>query len=252
MYGDEKVLLQGQTIIKAITDLPVHLYRIDLSFHSEALSGVGSCLSPQEMSKMTRFHDFRDRVRFGVTRFFLRSLISKHACVANQHISLTTNQFGKPQLTASLPNIVDFNVSHSGAHSLIVLSESFEVGVDIEYVDDRFDWDPLMQESFDQSERLYIESLPEDERQVGFFQIWTAKEAGLKALGTGFLMGTDALAAVPSDDGDSRSFDVHLEERAVLRPAISIKAITAPNDYVASIAILYSRSDPESAPVHNK
>ncbi len=74
---------------------------------------------------------------------------------------------------------ISFTVSSSGAVAAVAVSES-PVGVDIEIARD--DVDPL-RAALTGDEQRRITALPADQRGSGFFRLWTAKEAVIKAGG---------------------------------------------------------------------
>ena len=82
-----------------------------------------------------------------------------------------------------------FSISHSRQYSVVAVSEN-EIGIDIE-----------MHES--PSERLIDRCFTEDEQQFArlstenFLRIWTAKEAVLKFLGTGFSFSPKNFSVLP-------------------------------------------------------
>lgn len=85
---------------------------------------------------------------------------------------------GKPAFRdAALPS---FNLSHSGDHIALLVSDEGEVGCDIEVIRPRKNWPQLAQALFSDDERQALDTLPADDRLAAFWQIWTRKEAVLK------------------------------------------------------------------------
>ena len=90
------------------------------------------------------------------------------------------NAFGKPFISGARA----FSISHTQGFSCILISnlEDVSVGVDFEPLNRAHNnWDRIAKKFFHHKEQVYCKS-PE-----GFIQIWTRKEAILKALGVGLL-----------------------------------------------------------------
>ncbi len=93
---------------------------------------------------------------------------------------------GKPALAGALADSgLKFNVSHSGELGLIGVLRGAELGVDLEAHRALSDRDALVRRYFSSAEIAAFFALPEAERELGFFNCWTRKEAVVKALGLG-------------------------------------------------------------------
>lgn len=99
--------------------------------------------------------------------------------------SISFNKHGKPHL----PGFADFNISHSGSYVICALCSNGKIGTDIEKIkpvcfDD-------FKQAFSQDEWEYI--LRASAPTTAFYELWTKKEAILKAAGSGL---TDELSSV--------------------------------------------------------
>lgn len=65
------------------------------------------------------------------------------------------------------------------------MSSQHKVGIDIEYVKKNFEWFNIVEKYFSLNEMLYLEALSKDDQVKAFLNIWTCKEALLKAKGIG-------------------------------------------------------------------
>jgi 4'-phosphopantetheinyl transferase len=79
---------------------------------------------------------------------------------------------------------LSFSCSHTEWASIIAVSASKDVGVDIEASDFPVS-DGWLADTFTASERKIVNALPSDERTSAFARLWTLKEAYLKLIGTG-------------------------------------------------------------------
>lgn len=118
-----------------------------------------------------------------VTSLLLRRLLGHITDVEPSSLSFEIGTHGKPAL-AGAPDRLHFNVSHTGSHGVIALSNRFEIGVDAETISDykrgvarRI----LSPRSFDE-----LDGLDEIERTLLFYRMWVIKEACVKATGAGF------------------------------------------------------------------
>ncbi len=100
---------------------------------------------------------------------------------------------GKPGLRRDEP--MGFNLSHSGAHGLVGLSQQMAIGVDLEQRIDLPDVWALAEEHFSIDEQQQLKALPSDQVVTAFLRAWTRKEACLKALGCGLLLPASGLEA---------------------------------------------------------
>ena len=75
------------------------------------------------------------------------------------------------------------SLSHCSGRVAVTLAEA-PCGVDIE-VFREVAWEKIARRYFAPSEQAWLESLPETEARQAFLQLWTLKEAGVKAMGKG-------------------------------------------------------------------
>lgn len=174
MYNDHEASIAAGT---------VEIWRADLDAHASSLLHI---LSPEELAQSARFREEIHRNRYIQAHGLLRLLISGYTAIAPRFISLSANAFGKPFLKND-QNIVglQFNMSHSGGMAAYAFSLGCNVGVDIERVRDDNDLIALAHRYFARAEHEELCGLPASRRMQHFFQLWTRKEACMKAKGTG-------------------------------------------------------------------
>jgi 4'-phosphopantetheinyl transferase len=102
-----------------------------------------------------------------------------------RHLSFSVNEWGKPRLVTDGPTQdIRFSQTRSRNWSLLAVSNSGELGIDLEYMDPSLDVDSLIQFlSPDEAEEL--NTTPTAFRREAFFRCWSRKEAYLKAVGEG-------------------------------------------------------------------
>lgn len=76
-----------------------------------------------------------------------------------------------------------FNISHSGDDIAVLVSDTGEVGCDLEVIRPRRNWPRIAQAMFSSAEQAELMSATEANRLTVFWRIWTQKEARLKYAG---------------------------------------------------------------------
>ena len=105
--------------------------------------------------------------------------------------SLARDTHGKPYvLDASYPH---FNLSHGGQRIAIAFSRKHPVGVDVEALQRRHSPLDLAERFFAGDEARALAAFDAREQPDAFVNLWTCKEAVLKALGRGLAFGLDRL-----------------------------------------------------------
>jgi 4'-phosphopantetheinyl transferase len=143
-------------------------------------------LSGDELVKAGRFRAELDRRRFIVCRGVLRSVLSRYLGDPPESLEFRYGPHGKPALKlGSGKHELHFNVSHCGDRALYAVALNREVGIDVERVREDIPADDIATRFFSDHEAAAISGLPGSDRHRAFFQLWTRKEAFLKAQGHG-------------------------------------------------------------------
>lgn len=125
--------------------------------------------------------DPRDRRRRAAFRHAARRILASLAPAGSENVQWTKNAFGKP----SLPGGPFFNLSHAGDTALLAICPDAEVGVDLEpraRGSEILDCLPTIAHPV---ELVWLNRLPAAHLPHALIRLWVAKEAALKALGTG-------------------------------------------------------------------
>jgi len=186
-----------------------------------------SLLAVDERVRCQRYHRLADRLRYAVMRAALRHLIADHLQLPAHCIQLGSTPFGKPCLLAPAAQL-QFNLSHSQQLGLIALSAQRPVGVDIEALANTHQQQAL-QNVFSPREQAYCLQHP---HAAAWTQLWTGKEAVLKALGTGLTTALTTLSVLPVATG----FEVSLAEPT--SPPIQAWPLPVADGYQAALALL--------------
>jgi 4'-phosphopantetheinyl transferase len=175
------------------------VWRIDIDFASTLDAPAFAALSADEIERARRFHRQEDTLRHAYVRAALRDVLAERLGIAARDVRFARGPHGRPRIADHHASPLDFNVSHSGAHGLIAVSEERRVGVDIEQCGACADWHGLARSTLTPAEVTWIDSLPESTRPHAFCRAWVAKEALLKALGVGIDERLTHIAVLPYD-----------------------------------------------------
>jgi 4'-phosphopantetheinyl transferase len=161
----------------------IHLWRATLD-NPIRLSGAEAVLSREELFRAGRFARPLDRERFISAHGALRMVLGLYVSADPQSLEFRTGPMGKPALVQTFTDL-RFNLSHSGDIALIAVTRGREVGVDVERVQRDIEFDPIVEHYFEPTEAWDLRTAPPNERVGKFFDLWTRKEACVKAEGTG-------------------------------------------------------------------
>lgn len=163
----------------------VHVWRASLDLPAAEHQELTQCLSGEEKARADRFHFERDGSRFAAGRGFLRHILSRYTERPARGFVFAYGEQGKPYI-AGAPDVVSlsFNLTHSQGLALYAVTRDHPVGIDMEFVRPIGGGD-IAERFFTPWERDELEALPDDQRNEGFFNAWTRKEAVLKATGQG-------------------------------------------------------------------
>ncbi|MGC0151281.1 4'-phosphopantetheinyl transferase family protein [Chromobacterium vaccinii] len=155
-------------------------------------------LSPAERLHAGRFFRPRDGARYAAARNALRHLLAAALDADPAELAFAAESGGKPWLPAH-PEL-GFNLSHSGDAALVALARGLRLGVDLEQRrrDGReLEWRGIAESYFSARERLTLDGGDATRR---FLRMWTAKEAVLKAMGSGLSALADVEIALDQAD----------------------------------------------------
>jgi 4'-phosphopantetheinyl transferase len=172
----------------------IHLWRADL----RSLRPDGArTLARDEREQAERFLSAEARERYIRGRAWLRAVLARYLDVRPEEVRLVYGPYGKPHLDPSLqPSDLAFNLSHTGNCVLLGVTAGRRIGVDVERVRSDLEVSAILPCYFTAEEVTSLERLPASQRLPGFFQLWTRKEALLKAIGTGLTTALE-IPAVP-------------------------------------------------------
>lgn len=168
----------------------VHLWAASLQVSPQRLAGFAAMLSEDERERAARFKFEQLRNRFIAGRGMLRSVVARYLEVNPAMPAFTYSGHGKPVLTPGLAREpLHFNLAHTGDLALLAVTRLAPLGVDVECVRPIKDAEALVARFFSARENDLFQPLNPDQKPAAFFNLWTRKEALLKATGEGITGG---------------------------------------------------------------
>ncbi len=157
-----------------------------LDIDSPGLTGFHSLLSSQERARACRFILQRDQARFIAARGLLRVILSSCLGAEPGALEFDYSPRGKPSLAGAFARRgLQFNLAHSGGLAVFAVARYAALGVDVEQVRPIPHLSQVIEHSFSAHERAELGRREGKEAVTAFFQLWTRKEAWLKATGQG-------------------------------------------------------------------
>jgi 4'-phosphopantetheinyl transferase len=199
----EKALWSDPRVEMRVDD--VHVWGVLLEAEADTVEQCLQCLSPEELARANRFKSEQQRCHFVVAHGALRMVLSRYSDRGPRELSFQNMSAGKPMLQATNTggNAIRFNLSHSHERALIAVSKDLEVGVDLEKIRADRDVTALAARFFAPQEQTVIMNAGLSVKHWTFSRIWVAKEAVLKACGSGLTFPLDRHRIELSGDGSA-------------------------------------------------
>lgn len=165
-------------------------------------------LTDSERTRASQFH-FREHAAYWMAfRAGLRRILGNAIQASPREVPLVVTEFGKPVLAPPF-NHLHFSLSHCNDLALVALCEEGPIGCDLEPVSrapDLLDCESTI------CHPTEIATLPveRETRGLRLLEIWTAKEALLKALGTGLSHPPETVRILTGADFSTATSDTPL------------------------------------------
>lgn len=151
------------------------------------LAEYNGVLSMDEREKMGRFKLPQDRRRYLVAHALLRYALSAYRpTVLPARWRFKSGPYGKPLVDVPCTDLC-FSLSHTSGLVAVAITSGCDLGLDVESPRSDIDLD-IATSFFSRQESAALFALPEGERVNRFFDLWTLKEAYVKAIGVGLFM----------------------------------------------------------------
>lgn len=174
-----------------------------------------SLLSPPERERHARFAFEHLKAEFLLTRALCRIMLSHYAAVDPAAWRFGQNEYGRPHLLGPQQGLgLSFNLSNTRSLvAMAVARGTDEVGVDVEELQRRPAPVEIADRYFSPHERAGLQALRGAAQSQRFFDLWTLKEAYIKARGQGLAIPLDAFSMSLDSAGITVEFDQTMEQR---------------------------------------
>ena len=144
-------------------------------------------LSSHERMRAKSFHSRRDAESFAISHGLLRIVLASYANVSPERLEFAISAAGKPSVCSPKEAVsLKFSLSHSEDIALIAISRDVEIGVDIEFIRDDFEFAPVLESI---AAKINAADLQAVDDPPTFYRLWTRLEAATKAYGSGLDVG---------------------------------------------------------------
>ena len=168
----------------------VHVWSLPLDINLSSFASVTVFLSPDERKRAERFRFDVHRNRFIVGRGLMRVILGRYCDAPPGSLRFNYGPNGKPGLTPGdearrTGGALHFNLAHSEGLAVLAVTQTGPVGVDVEQVRRLPEYKELVSHFFSAREAAGFLRLEREQQPAAFFNLWTRKEALLKATGEG-------------------------------------------------------------------
>ena len=149
-----------------------------------------SSLSADELERLQRINHVEVNRRFLVGRGLLRETLAECSGADPREFEFQYNAYGKPSLKTPGEPPLEFNVSHTRGLAMCAVATCGPLGVDVERERRVENQLGIARRVFAPAEMEQLERLSAERRDEAFLQIWTLREALVKARGVGLFTNT--------------------------------------------------------------
>ncbi len=139
-------------------------------------------LSEDELQRAKRFYFERHQRHYTNAHSVLRQILSRYLDKSPKALIFQAGIKGKPSVDNAVE--LEFNLSHSKDMALLAVGQTYPLGIDLEYFSAR-PYYGIGNHLFSQEENRLLKNVAMPLKPLVFFNIWTQKEALIKACGLG-------------------------------------------------------------------
>ena len=203
----------------------IDIWNIDITAKSVNTGALLCKLCPSELLQVESIRHPQQQHRFTISHAAMRDILSRYSNMPAADIPITRDQHGKPRL-----DHLYFNLSHSRDQALLAVCNNREIGIDIEYINQKRKILGIAQRFFSAQEFIWLQSQQPSQQIETFFHIWCMKEAYLKGIGLGLKGGLSSL--IIDDASMHRVLTVNKDNG----DPWCIELIDVPEGYTAAVA----------------
>lgn len=210
----------------------VDVWTIPLKGSAEELQAAQRLLSAEEQTRVKRLRFKLHQERTILALAQRRSILAHYLNQPPESIVFSVGQHGKPYI---LNHPIHFNLTHSHELALLAVCKEAEVGIDIEYWRPRINIEGLVKKVFTQNEQKNYFALAESQTMASFYQVWTSKEAFVKALGKGLYHPLTDIEVVVNPTLPPEI--IQTSDEMIELKNFALQAISVPSHYTAHLVL---------------
>ncbi len=167
-------------------EVAVFFARSEVTLSSAQQAVLAAVLSRDERARAERFRFDEDRRTYVIAHALLRRALAAQASVPADSFVFRVGEHGRPELEQPQgARRLRFNLSHTRGCVVVAVTYHADIGVDVESVERRVEHEPVGRRVFSDAELHELQALPAQQQRARFFDLWTLKEAYIKAIGQG-------------------------------------------------------------------
>lgn len=172
-------------------------------------SALEARLSEDERARLARFASQADAELYLVAHALTRSVLARYLDAQPAQLSFESGERGRPELAGpERATGLRFNLSHTRGLAACGVSLHAAIGVDVEHLSRKVELDAVGKRVLSVRERAGLVALTGDAQRQRFFDLWTLKEAYVKATGKGLASPLTGVTFAPETcDPVAVSFD---------------------------------------------
>lgn len=166
----------------------VHLYLVDDTVVAapSQLTAYRALLTAEEEKRWDRLRFPKHRNQFLVARALVRGVLSHYRPgIRPSGWRFEVNAYGRPRLAPGMGKDMHFNLSHTEGRVVLAVATAPLLGVDIEWCARPGSTWEAADAFFSSEEASMLRAMPPARRLRRFLDVWTLKEAYIKARGMG-------------------------------------------------------------------
>jgi len=179
-------------------------------------------LDQEERERFKRFSHTGARAQYLCGRAILKQVLCRYLDVDPTQVKFEKSENGKLFLPPAASRGLEFNMTHKPGAVACAVAAGVPVGVDLELFKPDKTGEKIAQRFFSDAEIEFLSEYTDASYARRFFQLWTLKEAYIKALGLGMKLPLKQFSLIPRCELEAKetadidvAFDSALNENPV-------------------------------------
>ncbi len=215
----------------------VNIWSVNLNEVNTNKAQMINELSADENLRFNKFLISDDALRYTKVHYTTKNILSNY--INKNEIIIKRDFNGKPILSNSNSNNIYFNISYRKNLLLVAISNQEQIGIDVEQISELMYVEDLINSCFTKKEKKLIFNCQNKNNQIEkICQLWTLKEAYVKALGIGLTKPMNSFEVCDfnnmNKNNKTKSFTlqpIHLKNNLEYRAAFAVKAANIQTKY---------------------